>query len=1776
MLTCQVSKRTSLLFIFLSLFLISSPLTLVAQKDKSEKKYIICHTPPRNAGKTITIEVSEKALKAHLDHGDSFGPCVESEEYTGTVITKYPAIEKTKSLLSSELESLVKFVEVNGSAASDEVFIINNGKKVLVEIIAISGQHELVKIMLSDDYNINEYLQYGINDQIITVLFPIDKLPELKLKENIREVKQVNTPVSNSGITTSLGDIAQQSENARNAFNVKGADVKIGVISDSYDTKGQAQYDVLNGDLPNSVHVLYDFPSELGTFFSLSDEGRAMMQIIHDVAPDAALAFRSGFISGEDMAVAIDELADPSLGDCDIIVDDLTHIGEPFFKDGMIARTVNSLPADVFYITAAGNFGDNSHAGTFNPSSTNPLLHDFNTTGQEDTIQSISLGDGYYTIVLQWDDDFYSLRDVFQDGNDGAQNDLDIFLVDDLGNIIVDSNNDNLGKDPIETMNFSVKDGGYLANIMIKRASGTENVDFKYIVFRGHDFKFNEYETGTSTIMGHANSEKAITVGAVLYDYAPAFRDSLNIASFSSRGGTPVEGVVRNKPDIAAPNGINTTVELGGVDYDNDGFPNFFGTSASAPHVAGVIALLMESKAKFSEVFSIEDVLFNSAIDMYETGFDFVSGNGFIQADAAIMAIPASPEPEIISLIVPEGVVPGVVEFTVTIEGKNFTENTYVKFNESNILPENTTFHDNSKITALIPEFTEDPALEVITPAITNSGLDGGSDLMRFSSLTKKLITIKANSTSKKYGEIIPEFTDSVFVDGVPIEDTELTRERLELESDGVNRINFTTTATSSGIVFKYIIQPSLNEQYIQPEYKYEFKSGILSIEKMPLIIKPNDLHITYGDKIEDITFQYIYDDSKIDPDERGYFLEALETAHQSTFTGEDTIAIVNRGRLVVNRGRLVVNGTGWMASYSSLSNRGRLVVNGNVAMDIDYTILEDYQYNPTGTLTNRGRLVVNAESLVNGEAIIADRGRLVVNDGALVNSDEETDEFADLAVIIDTSDYAISSLFSINLITGYEVNENDEDTISIVPGAFSSTESQYFDITYELGNLWVSPAELNVEVHDKWIVNGDPIPEFSSTITGFVLEETVDSVFSSITYEPTTYSGTGIYPIIPSFEYVDWINYNIVPDPIIPGDLLVADINELLSVVSTRGGLKLLDNHGNTLTLINSNSRNVDVSENYVYIHGEEWIIEEYSLFGNFLRNISIPSAVTQNLISGQYLNFVVLPNRDFALLDNRNDKIYFINSLGDYLTVDILPSADPILQNMDGIVVDNNLIVSEDGYNQLIKVDLQSYTVSNFRDLSHLSGWLSAIDYQNGTYYLCQDMEIWAFTEESEGETLIATLPENNITGIMISGYTAYVTINFSNRVYKVDILTGNYEVLAEGLIFAEDIEKLWPRNTPIQINGKIAIAPFNGGPFEGDTDLVVINSDGTNPIILVEGTDFVRDPEFSPDGTEILYSLQPPESPALSNLWKIKTDGSSPPVQMTSDNQSFGGVYSPDGSKIAFTDRMELYIMDADGLSDPEQITSTGINKFGLRYAPNGLEIYYIESKDGGNDIWKVNVIFNEATQTYDRTPITNDLTYYTGLDFLKDGSRIIYSKSPGGGQSGDAIGSMNPDGSDQVILRQAPISSGPSVSPDNTKIAYIESDTNVDLYVMDIDGNNYHEIYTQGFNTLQPSWGIYPDELGFGLDQLNVSSLTEGDITIYPNPVIDMLTIVHANGADLNISIEVADNQGILLDIPITVTKLSEEFEANLTVLEAGEYFLYINDGNTIETFRIIKL
>ncbi len=171
-----------------------------------------------------------------------------------------------------------------------------------------------------------------------------------------------------------------------------------------------ANADVIRDDLPgvgnvnNNLTPVYgppawDYPYTV--FNSASDEGRAMLQIVHDVAPKAKLAFRTGFVSEGDFALGVRQLAD--VANCDVIIDDITYITEPFFRDGFVAQSANYVhDQGKTYISAAGNFAGQSYSANFNPvpapNGMTGYAHNFNTSGHRH-LSAIVSGSAEYT---QW------------------------------------------------------------------------------------------------------------------------------------------------------------------------------------------------------------------------------------------------------------------------------------------------------------------------------------------------------------------------------------------------------------------------------------------------------------------------------------------------------------------------------------------------------------------------------------------------------------------------------------------------------------------------------------------------------------------------------------------------------------------------------------------------------------------------------------------------------------------------------------------------------------------------------------------------------------------------------------------------------------------------------------------------------------------------------------------------------------------------------------------------------------------------------------------------------------------------------------------------------------------------------------------------------------------------------------------------------------------------------------------------------------------------------
>lgn len=178
---------------------------------------------------------------------------------------------------------------------------------------------------------------------------------------------------------------------------------------------------------------------------------------------------------------------------------------------------------------------------------------------------------------------------------------------------------------------------------------------------------------------------------------------------------------------------------------------------------------------------------------------------------------------------------------------------------------------------------------------------------------------------------------------------------------------------------------------------------------------------------------------------------------------------------------------------------------------------------------------------------------------------------------------------------------------------------------------------------------------------------------------------------------------------------------------------------------------------------------------------------------------DFAMLPSGGFAFASNGSDSVAFMGPNGAVEAQVEMPNpSDDSLQNVDGVVVGSRLILSENGNNELVAFDLSTHEASIFRSFPDWGGWLGAIDYDGGLFYLCGGTVIRRFSETGEPAD-VATLPQGNITGIVVVGDYAYAVVNFEGTLHRVDTRTGADEVLVRGLSYPQDIEHLPVRLTP-----------------------------------------------------------------------------------------------------------------------------------------------------------------------------------------------------------------------------------------------------------------------------------------------------------------------------------------------------------------------------------------
>jgi len=481
------------------------------------------------------------------------------------------------------------------------------------------------------------------------------------------------------GRVESEADTSHSVYEARLNTGLTGDGQKICAMSDSYNQNDSAiisaSDDVESGDLPGNgnpegntarVDVVQEFEGDG------RDEGRAMLQLIHDIVPGARLGFHTAFGGIGIFAQGIQDLADAG---CTVIVDDVGYNVEPFYQDGPVSTAANSVARQegIPYFSSAGNDGQNSYEAPFRNSgesgviSSTSVAHDFDPAALDtDTRQEITVNAGgtFRIFSFQWTD-----PSEVVEGSAGPDTDIDIALVNENRRIEARSERDNISSGvPVESLEYTNEtESSQTLNLVIEKAAGPDPDEVKY-VYSGGGYTIEEYDTLGPTVYGHPMAEDAMAVAAAPFYNTNAYNsnsDPASLEAFSSKGGIPllfdqdgnrVSPVVRAKPDVTGTDGTDNTFFGSDISdsffngVDADPYPNFFGTSAAAPNVAAIAGLIRQARPSWTAA-QVYDRLESTAADVTSrqnrnrnfvstaSGRDPWSGAGFVQAIPALPSV---------------------------------------------------------------------------------------------------------------------------------------------------------------------------------------------------------------------------------------------------------------------------------------------------------------------------------------------------------------------------------------------------------------------------------------------------------------------------------------------------------------------------------------------------------------------------------------------------------------------------------------------------------------------------------------------------------------------------------------------------------------------------------------------------------------------------------------------------------------------------------------------------------------------------------------------------------------------------------------------------------------------------------------------------------------------------------------------------------------------------------------------------------------------------------
>ncbi len=247
-----------------------------------------------------------------------------------------------------------------------------------------------------------------------------------------------------------------------------------------------------------------------------------------------------------------------------------------------------------------------------------------------------------------------------------------------------------------------------------------------------------------------------------------------------------------------------------------------------------------------------------------------------------------------------------------------------------------------------------------------------------------------------------------------------------------------------------------------------------------------------------------------------------------------------------------------------------------------------------------------------------------------------------------------------------------------------------------------------------------------------------------------------------------------------------------------------------------------------------------------------------------------------------------------------------------------------------------------------------------------------------------------------------------------------------------------------------------------------IVISDSDGKNPITLLNSPAPVMTPRFSPNGLYLAYVTYEGNHAQIVTH-NIKTGKRALVSKESGMNSS--PAWSPDGSKIAM-------VLSRDG--NPEiyyknMLTGRLVRVTNNRsidsepvWSPNGQFLYFTSDRSGSPQLYRISLANGGVAR------MTKSGSYSAGADISRDGKKIAMARNVGGRF---AIGTMNVGSSYFKNVSGGFSDETPRFSPNGEMLIFTSTQNGRDvLKIVNVDGSGTNTLSTSG-KIRDPDWSNY---------------------------------------------------------------------------------------------------